>query len=145
MVVANREAAPRVCTSVLFINPRRACAARVTVLCLFVCLSVCLSVTTLQASVVDRTLKFRFQRSADDTLECFDSWILITMLTSRDTANFVSQEAYERASLKLTVRARDQVSSTSRALAVRDQTRALFSELDSFVYQSVFGLVVSSV
>ena len=27
-----------------------------------VCLSVCLSVTTLQASVVDRTLKFRHQR-----------------------------------------------------------------------------------
>ena len=64
-----------------------------------VCLSVCLSVTTLQASVVDRTLKFRLQRIADDTLECFDSWILITMLASRDMANFVSQEAYERASL----------------------------------------------
>ena len=36
--------------------------------------------------------------------------------------------------MKLTVRARDHVSCTSRALAVRDQTRALFSELDSFVY-----------
>ena len=35
--------APRVCTLVLFINPRRACAARVTVLG-SVCLSVCLSV-----------------------------------------------------------------------------------------------------
>ena len=81
------------------VNPRRACAARVTVLCLFVCLSVCLSVTTLQASVVDRTLKFRHQRRADDTLECFDSWILLTMLASRVMANFVSQEAYERASL----------------------------------------------
>ena len=34
---------------------------RVTVVCLFVWLSVCLSVTTLQASVVDRTLKFRHQ------------------------------------------------------------------------------------
>ena len=44
-------------------------------------------------------LKFRLQPSADDTLECFDSWILITMLASRDMANFVSQEAYERASL----------------------------------------------
>ena len=61
---------------------------------LFVCLSVCLSVTTLQASVVDRTLKFPHQRSADDTLECFDSWILLTMLASRDMAEFVSQEAY---------------------------------------------------
>ena len=48
---------------------------------------------------MDRTLKFRLQRSADDTLECFDSWILITMLASRDMANFVSQDAYERASL----------------------------------------------
>ena len=49
-----------------------------------VCLSVCLSVTTLQASVVDRTLKFRHQRSADDTLECFDSWILLKLFPSRD-------------------------------------------------------------
>ena len=50
-------------------NPWHACATRVTVLCLFICLSV----TTLQASVVDRTLKIRHQESADDTLECFDS------------------------------------------------------------------------
>ena len=35
---------PRVCTLVLFINPRRASAARVTVVVLCVCLSVCLSV-----------------------------------------------------------------------------------------------------
>ena len=47
-------------------------------------LFVCLSVTTLQASVVDRTLKFRHQRSADDTLECFDSWVLLKLLPSRD-------------------------------------------------------------
>ena len=64
----------------------------------FVCLSVCLSVTTLQASVVDRTLKFRHQRSADHTLECFDSWILLKLLPSRDKAKSVSQGAYERAS-----------------------------------------------
>ena len=82
-----------------FINPRRACAARVTVfVCLSVCLSFCLSVTTLQASVVDRTLKFRHQRRADYTLESFDSWILLTMLPSRDMAKSVSQEAYVRAS-----------------------------------------------
>ena len=61
-------------------------------------LFVCLSVTTLQASVVDRTLKFRHQRRADDTLESFDSWILLTMLPSRDMAKSVSQEAYVRAS-----------------------------------------------
>ena len=72
------------------INPRRACAARVIVLCVTV------SDATLQARVVDRTLKFRHQRSADDTLECFDLWILLKMLASRDMAKFVSQEAYDR-------------------------------------------------
>ena len=35
---------PRVCTLVLFINPRRACAERVTVVVSCVCLSVCPSV-----------------------------------------------------------------------------------------------------
>ena len=90
--------------------------------CVSVCLSVYLSVTTLQASVVYKTLKFRHQRSADDTLECFDSWILLTMLASRDIASFVSQEAYERASLPETSSARDQ----SVALNL-DRTRALFS------------------
>ena len=75
-------------------NPRRACAARVIV-CLSVQLySVC---TTLQASVVKGTLKFRHQRSVNDTLQCFfDSWILLTMLGSRDMVKFVSQEAYDR-------------------------------------------------
>ena len=48
---------------------------------------------------MDRTLKFRHQRRADDTLESFDSWILLTVLPSRDMAKSVSQEAYERASL----------------------------------------------
>ena len=57
---------------------------------LSVCLSVChctyVSDTTLQASVVvqDQTLKSRCQRSVNDTLECFDSWILLTMIRSRD-------------------------------------------------------------
>ena len=68
----------------MIINPRRACAARVTVVCLFVtvfmyvCMYVCMYVsdTTLDASVVVRTLKFRHQRSVNDTLERFDSWIL---------------------------------------------------------------------
>ena len=59
------------------VNPWRACAARVTVL------SVCLT------TVLDRTLKFRLQRSTDDTLECFNA-------ASRDMAIFVSQEAYIR-------------------------------------------------
>ena len=65
---------------------------------LFVCVSLCVSDTTLQASVVKGTLKFRHQQNVNDTLECFDSWILLTMLDSRDMAKFVSQEAYERAS-----------------------------------------------
>ena len=70
---------------------------------LFVCQSVsqsvCVSDTTLQASVVKGTLKFRHQRTVNDTLQSFDSWILLTMLGSRDKAKFVSQEAYDRASL----------------------------------------------
>ena len=40
------------------INPRRACAARVTVLRLSVCLSVCLSVTTSLAYQAAKSLKF---------------------------------------------------------------------------------------
>ena len=94
---------------------------------LFVCQSVsqsvCVSDTTLQASVVKGTLKFRHQRTVNDTLQSFDSWILLTMLGSRDKAKFVSQEAYDRASLP-DLSARDQ----SHALAVRDRTRALLSE-----------------
>ena len=81
---------------------------------------------------MDRKLKLRHQRSADDTLECFDSWILITMLASRDMANFVSQEAYERASLQETSAHMIVLRDQSPALAVRDQTRALFSELNIF-------------
>ena len=61
-----------------------------------VCVSLTVSDTTLQASVVKGTLKFRHQRSVNDTLQCFDSWILQTMLGSRDMAKFVSQEAYDR-------------------------------------------------
>ena len=45
------------------------------------------------------TLKFRHQRTVNDTLQRFDSWILLTMLGSRDMAKFVSQEAYDGASL----------------------------------------------
>ena len=67
----------------MIINPRRACAAMVIVLCL--CVSV--SDTTLQVSVVDRALKFQHQRSVDDTLESFDSWILLKLLRSRDIQN----------------------------------------------------------
>ena len=41
------QIAPRVCTLVLFINPRRACAARVTVVVLCVCMYVCMCVCPL--------------------------------------------------------------------------------------------------
>ena len=37
---------PSVCTLVLFINPRRACAERVTVVVSCVCMYVCMSVRT---------------------------------------------------------------------------------------------------
>ena len=66
---------------------------------LFVGVSLTVSDTALQAAVVKGTLKFRHQRRVNDTLQCFDSWILLTMLGSRDMAKFVSQEAYDRASL----------------------------------------------
>ena len=46
-------------TLVLFINPRRACAARVG---LCVCLSVCVSVTTFFATVRNKAAKKRYQR-----------------------------------------------------------------------------------
>ena len=58
---------------------------------LFVCVCVCVSDTTLQASVVKGTLIIRHQRSVNDTLQCFDSWSLLTMLGSRDMAKFVCQ------------------------------------------------------
>ena len=41
LAVSCMRSSPRVCTLVLFINPWHACAARVTVVVLFVCLSVC--------------------------------------------------------------------------------------------------------
>lgn len=64
-----------------------------TVLCLSLCLSVChsfsLSDTTLQALEVNQTLKFRHQRIVNDTLECFDQWILLAMLRLRDMTKLV--------------------------------------------------------
>ena len=45
----------------MIINPRRACAARVTVVCcVCVCVSVCLSVTTLAKASLDSTLRKRY-------------------------------------------------------------------------------------
>ena len=44
----------------VFINPRRACAARVTVVVLSVCLSVCLSVTTFSVATSNKTANKRY-------------------------------------------------------------------------------------
>ena len=53
-----QPAAPRVSTSVLFINPRRACAARVIVVRQCACVCVNLSVTTRLTHLADYTRKF---------------------------------------------------------------------------------------
>ena len=68
------------------------------------------------------TLKFRHQRSVNDTLQGFDSWILLTMLGSRDMAKFVSQEASDRASLPET--SAHVINHMLLRIAVRDRTRA---------------------
>ena len=47
LAVPCMRSSPKVCTLVLFVNSRRACAARVTVVVLSVCLSVCVCVSTL--------------------------------------------------------------------------------------------------
>ena len=62
-------------------------------LCLFVtrCVMHCVCDTTLQASVVKRTLKFRHEQTVNDTLECFANNACFKL---RDMAKFVSQEAY---------------------------------------------------
>ena len=97
-----------------------------------------MSDTTLQASVVKETLKFRHQRTVNDTLQSFDSWILLTMLGSRDMAKFVSQEAYDRASLPET----SAHMINHMLFLVRDRTCALLSE--QFVFSFVSCLVCSS-
>ena len=85
---------------------------------------------------MDRMLKFRYQRTADDTLECFDSWILPTILASRSISNFVSQEAYERDSLSELETSVHVITlcDQSCALAVFDRTRTLV-----LFFQSLFS------
>ena len=71
------------------INPRRACAARVTVswsVCLFVCLSVCLSVDDYSRTTGYEAAYERYQQ-----LQCYKSMkinvaILLKRLRSRDMA-----------------------------------------------------------
>ena len=78
--------ARRVSTLVPFINPRRACAARVTVLGLCVCLSVCLSVDDYSRTTGYEAAYERYQQ-----LQCYKGMknnvaILLKRLRSRDMA-----------------------------------------------------------
>ena len=64
------------CNSVLVVvYPRRACAARVTVLALCVCPSVCLSVTALAATAIVSTCNQRHLRHYYRLFLDFNSWI----------------------------------------------------------------------
>ena len=67
------------------INPRRACAARVTVLslCVHACMSV--SVTSLTATLLTYRDKVRYESNANALLKVFDSWISLKILCSKDT------------------------------------------------------------
>ena len=58
-----------VSTTTIIINPRHACAARVTVLGLCVC--VCVSVTTFSATTHNRTSNMRYQRPQRDMRKLF--------------------------------------------------------------------------
>ena len=70
------------CVCVLFIiNPRRACAARVS-------LSVCESVTSLTATPLTHRYKGRYESKANAVLKVFDSWISLKILCSKVTALF---------------------------------------------------------
>ena len=70
------------------INPRRACAARVTVLSLSVCVCVSESVTSLTAMPFTYRYKGRYESIANAVLKVFDSWILLKILCSKVTAIF---------------------------------------------------------
>ena len=65
------------------INPRRACAARVTVLGLSFRLSVCLSVTTFSPATRNKTAKKRYQRVQCHTGFIFKMAFLVKMLRSK--------------------------------------------------------------
>ena len=75
----------------LIINPRRACAARVTVVGLCVCLSVCLSVDDYSRTTGYEAAYERYQQ-----LQCYKGMkinvaILLKRLRSRDMANMHNQ------------------------------------------------------
>ena len=65
------------------INPRRACAARVTVLGLSFRLSVCLSVTTFSATTRNKAAKKQYQRVQYHTGLILKMAILVKVLGSK--------------------------------------------------------------
>ena len=69
-------------------NPRRACAARVTVLSLSVCVCVSESVASLTATPLTHRYKLRYDSNANALLKVFDSWISLKILCSKVTALF---------------------------------------------------------
>ena len=72
----------------LIINPRRACAARVTVLSLCVC--VC--VTSLTATPLTYRYKVRYKSQANAVLKVFDSWISLEIFCSKVMALFAYRD-----------------------------------------------------
>ena len=72
----------------LFINTRRACTARVTVLSLYVCVCVCESVTSLTAMPLTHRYKVRYESNKNALLKVFESWISLKILCSKVTALF---------------------------------------------------------
>ena len=76
------------------INPRRACAARVTVLSLCVCVCVCVyvcvcvSVPWLTATPLTYGYKVRYESKVNVVWKLFDSWISLKILRSKVTALF---------------------------------------------------------
>ena len=70
-------------SSVCVINPRRACAARVTVLGLSFRLSVCLSVTTFSATTRNKVAERRYQRVQYHTGLILKMAIFVKVLRSK--------------------------------------------------------------
>ena len=70
------------------VNPRRACAVRVTVLSLSVCVCVYESVTSLTATLLTHRYKGTYESKANAVLKVFDSWISLKILCSKVTALF---------------------------------------------------------
>ncbi len=68
------------------INPRHACAARVTVFSLCVC--VCVSVPSLTASSLMYGYKVRYESKENVVLKVFELWISLKILPSKVTALF---------------------------------------------------------